>query len=629
MDFELLIKKSDDFVGPTGWSLTFHKKLTDLSGNVYAEVFFLLHQNSQGIIDNDNNSAEVYFNEHIKSSVDNLLLGNTGSLENLVKSFVVYSVNNQTNLNVSVVVIASGKLYLEALGDIDVCIFRNGKFARVSPGANARLFFSGDITSKDVFLVSTASFFISNTPSEISALLYEVEKSGGLKTNKPFIDGIKKTPFLWIEIGEEISNPEDIIVHKGDYSGKINMKGSLSNMMVNKQGLGNFWSTIRGIYGIYQKRTTYGMGEDYQSNLKRRKNWSLVGITLLLILIVSIMFGIKSKRQADIKAGYEADLVTAEHGLTESLKIFSLNKNRSRELFIESRKLVEDLTQKDIQDSRLDIVKQVIEQNQGKILGEYKPTIENFVDLGLLTDNFKGDKINLTNDTLYVTDKSSRKIVKLILESKRSEVLAGPNKLPDIYDTASYFDRVFVINNEGIFEVSKTKEKVSDTIFSNNVIASVFAGNLYVLDKGESEIFRFAGDGKVFATRKNWLASGIDVNLSSAKSIGIDGSIWVLTDKGEVYKFVQGNKQTFSLDTDFINDVTITNFFTSDETQALYFLDHINGKIIVFTKEGEYIAQYIHNDLKDTTSIIVSESAKKIILLNENKLFSIELKHLD
>ncbi len=629
MDFELLIKKSDDFVGPTGWSLTFHKKLTDLPGNVYAEVFFLLHQNSQGIIGNDNNSAEVYFNEHIKSSVDNLLSGDTDSLKKLVKNFVIYNANNQTNLNVSVVVVASGKLYLEALGDFNVCIFRNGRFARVSPGADARFFFSGYITSKDVFLVSTASFFISNTPSEIGALLYEVEKSGGLKTNKSFIDGIKKTPFLWIEIGEETSKPEDIVVHKGDYSGKISLNGSLTDMVVSKRGLSNFWSTIRGIYGNYQKRTTYGMGEGYQSNLKRRKTWSLVGITLLLVLIVSIIFGIKSKRQADIKAGYEADLVTAEHGLTESLEIFSLNKNRSRELFIESRKLVEDLTQKDIQDSRLDVAKQVVEQNQGKILGEYKPSIENFVDLGLLTDNFKGDKINLTNDILYVTDKTSRKIVKLILESKRSEVLAGPNKLPDIYDTAGYFDRVFVINNEGIFEVSKTKEKVSDTIFNNNVLASVFAGNLYVLDKGESEIFRFAGDGKVFGSRKNWLASDTDVNLSSAKSMGVDGSIWVLTGVGEVYKFVQGNKQTFNLDADFIKNVDITNFFTSDETQSLYFLDHTHGKIIVFTKDGEYVAQYVHNDLKNTSSIIVSESVKKIILLNENKLFSMELKHLD
>jgi len=54
-------------------------------------------------------------------------------------------------------------------------------------------------------------------------------------------------------------------------------------------------------------------------------------------------------------------------------------------------------------------------------------------------------------------------------------------------------------------------------------------------------------------------------------------------------------------------------------------LDSKNSRILIFDKEGKYKAQYISDIISGTRRIAVSEKENKIILLNGNKLYSIEL----
>jgi len=73
----------------------------------------------------------------------------------------------------------------------------------------------------------------------------------------------------------------------------------------------------------------------------------------------------------------------------------------------------------------------------------------------------------------------------------------------------------------------------------------------------------------------------------------------------------------------------ITSFYTNESLKYIYFLDRDSKRIVVVVKDGEYKAQYVSDEIGNSRGLVVSEEERKIILLTSDKLFSIDLKHLD
>ena len=61
----------------------------------------------------------------------------------------------------------------------------------------------------------------------------------------------------------------------------------------------------------------------------------------------------------------------------------------------------------------------------------------------------------------------------------------------------------------------------------------------------------------------------------------------------------------------------------------MYVLDNEKGRIVVTDKNGEYKAQYLGDVVKNADNLVVSEKEKKVFVLTGNKLFFLNLKHLD
>lgn len=627
MNYDFYIEKSDNFIGPDGLGSVFQKSIETLgfSGDK-SEAFCLVWQESQSFVEKGTVSAEAYFDTNIKKTVLGLIAGNRNSLGDFAKDFIGKNEPGSEEFNICCVVISSGKVFLAAKGSLSAYIFRDGKYAKLSSQNNSVLLSSGEIRKSDVLFISSYEFFKRFSPEKIQNILAKNKQPVANGDVKYFISKYAKyTPFLLIEaLGIQEKTKSKLIVNKGDYSGEINR---LQNQhLVAEQAYSAISNLTHRIADLFHKNTSYD-AQYYELNARKTKTSALVGVLLLIILAVSIGFGVSRKQDKDFRSSYENSLLEATHNYNESMDIYQFNPTRARELFVSSRSTTNQLTRDGIKDAALHELAEQIDQNQGKILGEYEGEAVSFVDLGLLTDGFNGDKIVYSGGAVYVIDRTSKKIVKLSLSTKRSEVLAGPNKIDELFDAASYVDKVFIFNSEGVFEVSGARQKVLDSEFESNILVQAFAGNLYLLNKGNSKILRFAGNGEVFASGNDWLSTSVNLNLSSAKSMVIDGAIWVLMEDGTFNKLVQGNLQNFELKSDFVGSINIENIFVSDELEDFYVLDKSAGKIFVFTKVGEYVAQYVSDEVKNTSAIVVSETEKKIILLNGNKLFSVDLKH--
>ena len=165
-----------------------------------------------------------------------------------------------------------------------------------------------------------------------------------------------------------------------------------------------------------EKKVYLKTGVDLEAKTQRKNVSASVGVVLLLILSVSIFFGIRQKKIITFRESYETKLNQAEHNYQEALELQSLNPQRSRELFNEARSSVLGLTTEGIKDPNLSRLKESIDESQGRILGEYQTSAETFVDLSLLTSGFVGEFMAESSGSLYVLDPTSRKLVKVIID---------------------------------------------------------------------------------------------------------------------------------------------------------------------------------------------------------------------
>ncbi len=374
---------------------------------------------------------------------------------------------------------------------------------------------------------------------------------------------------------------------------------------------------------IYVKKDTSEL-----DTIQNRKLAVSIGLILLILLVISIGFGIRQKKIKDEKSRYQPLLQQAKHEYQEATELYSLDPNRARQLLVESKKKVDQLIGEGVADPELNDLSDNISQSQGKILGEYTEEPDLFVDLTLLSDDFQATGMASSEDKLFVFDQEGKKIIRISIDTKKSEVVAGPSEIDTGESIAAYSDRIFLLSGDSIYEIEERKEEVVAGDWAGEVLPYAYAGNLYVLDKASSIIWRYPGVEGGFAAGKNWFSAGVEPDLSRIVSWTIDGTVWLLDDSGKIFKYSLGNQVSFAVSgvaQGFINPKAI---YTNEDLNFLYVLDPDSERVVVLTKDGEYKAQYKSEKIKEANKLSVSESEGKMVLLTGDKLYSIELKHL-
>lgn len=550
-------------------------------------------------------------------------------------------------IETAILVPVNNVLYMIATGGAGVVVIRNG---RLIPIIDFRLQeqnqASGLLQDLDTLVLGTSKFFTRFSQAEILNFLTisNLKDSAEMFTKDMYADSENGRLGALIvrfdrklgfqnQTGEalEIGNAEPQVKKAGNvFLGEETLVDKHRGDLKSKRGWIGYLrtKTISVLKRLPERKFYVTDSRESPNALRKRKMFASAGILLLTLLILSIIFGIRQKKIGDYKSSYQTELAQAIHQLDEADEVFSLNPARSRELFSSSKAVATKLNEQKIKDPEIAELTKRLDDLQGKILGEYRINTELYMDLSLLSNGFQGDKIRLSDERIFILDKNSRKIIGINLDTKRSEVIAGPSLVDEVDDIGAYTDKVFVSNSKGILEVKDKLIKVIDKDWNGEVLIYPYAGNFYVLEKDTSTIWRYVGSAESFGSKRNWLADGVVVDLSNVLSIAIDGSIWVLDSDGSILKFSLGNKQAFKAENIYPEMSKPKALFTDDQAQQLYILDSENSRIVVFDKEGGYKAQYISPEIKNTSSIVVSEKERKIILLTKEKLYSIELKHL-
>lgn len=587
---------------------------------------------------------EEYFGKTIGTSFDVL----KSAISKIVEEFR----NTQSEVEVAAVANVSGIIYTAATGGAQLAIFRNGSLANILVSRGSEVVIaSGYPKEGDILTLGTSAFFKKFSDGVIRGALEGKNIQRAAESFAPSIHASNVNPDLGVSFLEfkksekEETSIKDIGI-KDVSSESLTLKGdgatkkevfpkevdskSQTSPVSSKQRY-NKWDVLRKIKQIIniRGRSVYVREtEEPLESKKRRKVSASVGVILVIVLVVSVFFGIQQKSDRDYRSEYDSELTEAQHLLEESLSLYTIDTGRSREFFNQARNIVDGLLASGIEDEELDGVDAKIKEKQGEILGEYKAQLENFSDLTIITSGFLGKSIIGYGEEIYVLDNGGERIVSISSAARKSRVVVGPAQLSGVSDFAIYNDRTFVINDEGIFEVSKTlKDEVAKKDWSGEATLFAYTSNLYLLEKDASDISRYVSTESGFADRKSWMSEGLDTNFSKVVDWVIDGTIWLLREDGGILRFSQGNKLSFSIKGLAPELVGGTAIYTNEDIENIYVLDSQGKRVVVIDKDGNFKAQYIAQEISGAKDIFVSESEGKIILLKDGKLLSTAIRH--
>ena len=214
------------------------------------------------------------------------------------------------------------------------------------------------------------------------------------------------------------------------------------------------------------------------------------------------------------------------------------------------------------------------------------------------------DKISQAESFLIIKDE--KKANQLLQEAwQEISALENQEELKEIIKEPLY----------ALNKIEEIKEPALGADFDKNKFSEpiTYRLNTYSLD---------AEQGKIIRNNKTWAESDLLIN---AKSIAVDGNIWVLDKENKILRFYLGKVQeSFTLD--FFPAVeNAAKIFTNTSLSFIYILDPGQKRIILIDKKGELIKQIISEKFDSLQDIYVTEDPENIYLLNNNTVYQINL----
>lgn len=165
-----------------------------------------------------------------------------------------------------------------------------------------------------------------------------------------------------------------------------------------------------------------------------------------------------------------------------------------------------------------------------------------------------------------------------------------------------------------------------DSAWKPGVEIASYYNNIYVLSPMENQIYKYSSLGGVdYSSASAYIDQAGALDLSNAESITIDGSIYILKKNGEIFKFTQGEFESYNIKgipEPYSKLANPTQIYTTENLDYIFILDPGNKRILQIKKEtGEYIKQFVGEDLDKMDSFEINDKIKTIYLLADNKIF--------
>lgn len=368
---------------------------------------------------------------------------------------------------------------------------------------------------------------------------------------------------------------------------------------------------------------------------KSRRMLLVVASGLIVLLLVSILIGERRKRDTQKSQQLSSALIVVTEQYEEAISVADLNPVRARELLASAKLTLSPfLSGFGKKSAEYKTVSEWLEKIGSAEVAAYQiyklTTVPEFFDLTLIRAGAVGNKMAAYNVTKAIVDVTNKAVYTLTTDTKQAKVVTGGSHVGSSPTVAIHGKFVYSMGEDGISrtEISTASTIVvipKDELWGEVADIAAYAGNLYLLDKTKNAIYKYIATEDGFTPRTSYLNHGVSIDLSAARRMMIDGSVWVVTSQ-QFLKLERGAPIQFALSGFSDTIPTIDAFYTGDEEKFFYVLDKSLSRIIVFDKDGVYQSQYQWDELKNATDIVASEKEKKLFVLLGSKIYAIDLK---
>lgn len=354
-------------------------------------------------------------------------------------------------------------------------------------------------------------------------------------------------------------------------------------------------------------------------------------VVLALLFIISLGFLVGRKDNQENLTYYSSLLAQGleKQAQAEAALIYQ-DENKARGLLLETRAIVSQILESGYLQTEAKKLEQKAFDQFEKLdyLVEVEPEI-----VAHLPEKAQGGEILKLKDNLYFYGPSDNSLYRLnpadktLTSLKVGSINLGRFRLavPIEEDNAI----VFYTEGPGLAIYDATGDKLaslkSDFAFNNINIQDIanYGANIYLLDRENNQIIKQNKILGGYGESAGWLEQ--PANFKDAKSLAIDGAIYVLDSDGQISKYFTGKKEEFKISQPFKPLNQPTKIFTQPDMTNLYILDPNNKRVVVFDKEGSLVKQYASEKFDDLKDIWVVENQGKIYLLDGLKVFLIKM----
>jgi len=356
----------------------------------------------------------------------------------------------------------------------------------------------------------------------------------------------------------------------------------------------------------------------------------LAGAGILGVLLIFLFFSLLSGKVDDTKGqGYEEFLAGVEREfLTAQTRVTEGNRDLANQVLdnIEKNAIAMRNDRVNVSQAQV-ILDQVAKERESinQITRIGNPTIMS--DLSKINPDFSARGMYELGSEIFVFDKDTLvRVLSASVDPEKVGILTSGDEIVVGAGFSGKDEAIFATQSGSILEAKGgvvTSADTADEAWQSPVAMATYSKFLYFLDPRKNQIWKYERRDAGFTKGENWIGGNAD--LTTAKSMAIDGSVFVLDDNG-IQKFYAGEKEEYEVKGISPTEIHGDKIFTNQNLGKIFILDTAEKKIIILDKgqtEANYNRQIIFENTDNLVDFFADET--QIYLLGEKKVYNIKL----
>lgn len=581
--------------------------LKSTKGHLFALVN--INSNEEKELNSIGHDINFEFNQTYFNSENNLSI--IENLQQSINSIIKNPLYSNYQIDFSIAVILNNETYLAVYGNSKIIFKRQNQISILLNNPEDKIeTLIGTIENQDRIFLLTSSFFEKITWQKIKLFLSDPKIQNVEENFLSAIFSLKDQKDLAAALVEVESDEED--------------EQNFSNLPIINLPKANFnFSKISEIISEHKKNKSVFIPHHESKEVGKRKRISLImGIILIIVLFLSVYFGIKKNKIQTTEKQYQALKTEIESQIENINKTKTLSLDSARQGAITAQGTIEKMVSLKIHQDEIESFNSQIKTILSQTGSSESYTPDFFYDTSNIISSSQFQKIIFNDNKIYLLDSTNGRIDYLDVDAKSTKPVLISDKIKNTLNLSLDKTNLYLIDKENIYLVDKSD--ITPKISLNDINATDFKfwnGSAYVLDSENQTIWKFTPNSTGFSKAQNWLKNDAKLDLGGA-SLSINGKIWVLYQSGLITPFLSGVKETFTPSQ--TSQFTKTDNLDVTQTKELLSFVDDNNIIYLYQKSGELLSKHNLGNLK-VSDIAFNEADNLIYLLcSDQKIYSIK-----